>query len=93
MDAYTRLFQFMRLFRPHKLLTLRYERELERNQWLGREEIQQIAWQKLKKLLEHAYGKVPFYRQRFQEMGLTPQDIQTPDDFCRFPILTKNDIR
>jgi len=83
----------MRLARPHKLLTHQYELELESNQWLKREEIQQIAWQKLKKLLDHAYENVPFYRQRFDKIGLMPQDIRTEADFCQIPLLTKDDIR
>jgi phenylacetate-CoA ligase len=78
---------------PRELLTIKYTRELERSQWLSQEELQQISWQKLKKLLDHAYTHVPFYCQRFQELGLTPQDIQTEADFRQLPFLTKEDIR
>jgi len=90
---YRQLYQLMRMTRPHKFLLRRYERELEHNQWLSRAEIQKISWQKLKRLLEHAYENVPFYRQRLQEIGLTPQDIQTEEDFRQIPLLTKDDIR
>lgn len=90
---YKQLYQFMRLMKPGEFRTRRYIQEFERNQWLNPEELQQISWQKLKKLLEHAYTHVPFYRQRFQEIGLTPQDIQTEKDFYQIPLLSKDDIR
>jgi phenylacetate-CoA ligase len=47
----------------------------------------------LKRLIDHAYANVPFYRQRFQEIGLVPQDILTEEDFRHIPLLTKADIR
>lgn len=67
-------------------------REFERNQWLNTEELRQVSWQKLKQLLEHAYVNVPFYQQRFREVGLTPADIRTEADFLHLPLLTKEDI-
>jgi phenylacetate-CoA ligase len=83
----------MRLVNPRELDVIKYTRELERNQWLSPNELQQVSWQQLKRLLDHAYTHVPFYRHRFQEIGLTPQDIQTEEDFRRVPLLTKEDIR
>jgi len=35
----------------------------------------------------------PFYRQRFAEIGLKPQDIKTLDDIKKIPFTTKNDLR
>lgn len=92
---YRQLYQLMRLGgNPRReLRALTYTQEFERNQWLSPEELQQISWRKLKKLLDHAYTNVPFYRRRFQEVDLTPQDIQTEEDFRRLPFLTKEDIR
>jgi phenylacetate-CoA ligase len=63
------------------------------DQWLSPEQIEDISWQKLRRLLVHAYEHVPFYQQRFQAIGLTPQDIKTREDFLRVPLLTKDDIR
>ena len=88
-----RLYQLLRNTRPHAALTRQYTAELDRNQWLSQAEIEQISWQKLKRLLNHAYTTVPYYQQKFQELGLRPQDIQTPKDFRRLPLLNKDDIR
>ena len=85
------------LFPLHEFLrgrkTLKYLKELERIQWLSPEEIKEYQWKKLKKLLNHAYQNVPFYRKRFKQLGITPKDIKTPSDFEQFPFLTKEDIR
>ena len=90
---YRQLYRLMRLAQPREFRTLKYTQELERNQWLSPDELQQLSWQKLKTLLDHAYTHVPFYRQRFQEIGLTAQDIRTEEDFRQIPLLTKDDIR
>lgn len=90
---YGQLYRLMRMARPRELHSLRYSRELERNQWLGLDQLENIAWRRLKKLLAHAYANVPFYRDRFRQVGLTPADIETKADFCRIPLLSKDDIR
>lgn len=90
---YRPLYRLMRIIRPREFVSLKYLRELERNQWLNQDQLRQIEWQKLKKLLDHAYANVPFYRERFQRVGITPADIRTREDFCRIPLLSKDDIR
>jgi phenylacetate-CoA ligase len=90
---YRQLYRLMRMIHPREFRSLEYLRELERNQWLSQDELWYIAWQKLKRLLDHTYANVPFYRQRFQQVGITPADIQTREDFCRIPPLSKDDIR
>jgi phenylacetate-CoA ligase len=90
---YRLLYRLLRMMRPHEYLSRRYLRELERNQWRNLEELEDMSWRKLKSLLDHAYANVPFYRQRFEQAGITPADIQTREEFHRFPLLSKDDIR
>jgi len=73
--------------------TLKYLEELERTQWLSEEEIREIQWAKLQRLLQHAYLHVPYYRQKFHEIGAEPQDIKSMEDFQNFPFLTKEDVQ
>lgn len=73
--------------------TLAYLDECERNQWLDREQIDALQWERLKRLLQHCWSEVPYYRRRWSELGLGPDDIRTPADYARLPILTKADIR
>jgi phenylacetate-CoA ligase len=50
-------------------------------------------WARLKPLVDHAYRTVPYYRRRFDEAGVTPDDIQDLDDLSRIPISTKADLQ
>jgi phenylacetate-CoA ligase len=68
--------------------------ELDRNQWLGREELR--AWQqdKLYRLLKYAYTCVPYYQCLFEQVGFQPDDILSdPASFQKVPFLTKALIR
>ncbi len=49
----------------------------------------------LKRLKEAvlAASRSPFYRERFQQMGLEPEDIRTLGDLHKLPLTTKNDLR
>jgi phenylacetate-CoA ligase len=73
--------------------TLRYLRDYEQSQWLPAEAIEALQWQKLQRLLQHCWDEVPYYREQWRGLGLTPQDIRTPADFARLPVLTKPEIR
>jgi phenylacetate-CoA ligase len=50
-------------------------------------------WAKTQAMLRHAYATVPFYRERFDNHGIRPEDIRTPADLQRIPVLTRDDIR
>lgn len=67
--------------------------QLERSQWYPAEHLRDLQWTRLTRLLVHAYDTVPFYRERFQTLGLTPQDVRSPADFARIPVLTKEELR
>jgi phenylacetate-CoA ligase len=92
-SIYRQIYQVARRVQPGKSVVAAFEEELERNQWLDREEVQRISWDKLKRLLEHAFENVPYYRRRFDELGLTPKDIRTKQDLRQLPLLTKEDVR
>lgn len=67
--------------------------DLELGQWTSAAEVAQVQWERLQKLLVHAYENVPFYRRRMDEAALRPGDIRGMDDFRRLPALTKADVR
>ena len=70
-----------------------YRRALELSQYLDHDSLLALQWEKLRKLLTHAYDSVPFYRARFDAAGLSRERIRTWDDFRRLPELTKTDVR
>lgn len=60
---------------------------------LPREAIEKIQFQRLKKLLFYVYENVPFYRDKFDEAGIRPEDLKTLEDIKNFPFTTKDDLR
>jgi phenylacetate-CoA ligase len=73
--------------------TLRYFRDYRANQWLSRDELAALRWQKLATLLQYCWQEVPYYRRRWQSIGVEPGDIRDESDFAKLPMLTKDDIR
>ena len=71
----------------------RYLREFQRNEYLRPEELRDLQMQRLRQQLMHAYRYVPFYRLRMNEAGVTPLDIQTPEDLRLLPVVTRTDIQ
>ncbi len=65
---------------------------LRRSQWLPREEILALQWERVRDMAAHAYAHTVFYRERFDAAGLRPEDIRSPEDLRRLPPLEKTDI-
>ena len=66
---------------------------LLQSQYWPEEKICEYQWAKLRELIRHAYVRVPYYRNLFKDIGATPDDIRTLEDFHRLPLLTKSDIQ
>ena len=49
--------------------------------------------EKLLKQVRHVWDNVPYYRQKMEEKGVTPEDIQSVDDLYKLPFLSKADLR
>src|SRR5437016_4695608 len=64
-------------------------RQLMASQWWTGDRLRAGQWATLARLLEHAYEHVPYYRHVFRSLDARPQDVRTPDDVTRLPILTK----
>ena len=48
---------------------------------------------RLIKMVYNCYNNVPFYKKKFDEIGLLPQDIKTIDDITKLPFTVKQDLR
>ena len=59
---------------------------------MSRQQIEALQLERLKQTVSHCMN-AEFYRKRFQELGITPDDIQTLDDVRRLPFTTKEDLR
>lgn len=60
---------------------------------LSRKDIEALQLDRLKSIVKTAYENVPFYRKRFDEIGLLPEHIVTLKDIEKIPFTTKNDLR
>ena len=65
----------------------------ETRECMKREELKGLQLENLKQLVSRLYHDVPFYRNKFQEIGVMPEDIKSLDDLTRLPFTTKQDLR
>lgn len=72
---------------------MKYLAALEESQWWSPDRLVELQNRKLRALVAHACGQVPYYRRVFEERGLSARDIQTVDDLQKLPILTKDLLR
>ena len=52
-----------------------------------------LQGERLGRLVDVLYRRVPFYRRKMDEAGVKPQDIQDISDICRLPFTTKDEMR
>jgi len=60
---------------------------------LPSEALEALQLKRLKNIVEKIYATVPFYRQRFSEYGITPDNIKSLSDLQKLPFTTKQDLR
>ena len=60
---------------------------------MSREQLREIQSIRLKKMVEYVYHNTPFYRKKFQEMDITPDDIKGIEDISKLPFTDKLDLR
>ncbi|MDR1935463.1 MAG: phenylacetate--CoA ligase, partial [Candidatus Accumulibacter sp.] len=59
----------------------------------ARESIRRIQLEKLQRQVAWAYERVPWYKERFRQLGVEPEDIRTLDDVRRLPFTDKQVLR
>ncbi len=64
-----------------------------KHETMSRGDLQALQLARLQAQAANVYEKVPFYRQRFMEQGVTPGSIRTLDDLARLPFTYKRDFR
>lgn len=79
----------LRLNRP-RARALRFMRT---NQWLSREQVEQLRQQRLQQILEYSYRHVPYYRTLFLERGVAESGSVRAERLARLPVLDKATIR
>ena len=59
---------------------------------MSRPEIEKLQLERLQATVKHCMNS-PFYKKRFEENNLSPEDIKTLDDLRKIPFTTKQDLR
>ena len=59
----------------------------------SREEIEAIQLKRLQETARRVYALNPFYKEKFEERGITPEDIRSLEDLQRLPFTRKQDLR
>jgi len=67
--------------------------DLEPIETASRDEIAALQLERMKWSLTHAYNNSPFYKRKFDEHGVHPDDLKTLGDLARFPFTVKTDLR
>ena len=60
---------------------------------MPREDLEAIILRRLKTTIDRVYSNVPFYRKKFEDENISPNDIQSLEDLKRIPFTTKEDLR
>lgn len=56
-------------------------------------EIKAVQSLRLSQTVRRVYENVPFYRAKFDEVGISPEDIKSVDDLSKLPFTYKQDLR
>ena len=57
------------------------------------EEIKKLQSERLKDQVKHVYKNIAFYRERMDDAGVKPEDINGIEDLHKLPFITKDDLR
>ena len=59
----------------------------------SQDEISSLQLQRMKWSVRHAYNNVPFYKKKFDSVGVHPDHLVGLEDIKKFPLTTKQDLR
>ena len=69
------------------------EKYWQKEEAMPEKELEELQFKRLRNAIRNAYENVPFYRKKFREAGITPDDIRKREDVSRIPFTTKEDLR
>jgi len=65
----------------------------EKFETMPEEEMRKVQLEHLRKTLKWVYERIPFYKKKFDEKGVKPEDIKNLEDLSNFPFTVKTDLR
>lgn len=67
--------------------------ELDPEERMSRDELEALQLTRLQATVRRAYANVALYKQKFDEVGVHPDDIRELSDLEKLPFTTKDDLR
>jgi len=71
---------------------LQYCYQLSKDQWLKPPKLRMLQRKRLRAILKHAYENVQIYHEKFDSVGIKPDDIKTVEDLSKLPFTTKKEV-
>ncbi len=65
----------------------------EKEETLPREELEKLQLERLKKTIHHVYECNAFFKEKLQQVGAHPWDINSLQDIQKLPLMNKEDFR
>jgi phenylacetate-CoA ligase len=65
----------------------------KKNETLSRDKINALQLKRLRQTIHKMYNNVPFYKQKFNELCIKPDDIKKLEDIHKLPFTNKEDLR
>jgi phenylacetate-CoA ligase len=65
----------------------------KKSETMPRKKIQELQLKRLKETVHLVYDNIPFYKKKFKELKITPDNIKTLNDIQKLPFTTKDDLR
>ncbi len=88
---YTNFLKFKALIKNDNFFYI--SEQLEKEQWFPKARIEELQVERLQKILDHAYNESKFYRQKYDDARVKPEDIKTLEDLQKLPLLTREDLQ
>ncbi|HEY9576294.1 MAG TPA: phenylacetate--CoA ligase PaaK, partial [Pseudobacillus sp.] len=60
---------------------------------MARSEMESLQLGRLQETVKRVYDNVEFYKKKFEELGITPEDIKSLNDIVKLPFTKKQDLR
>lgn len=60
---------------------------------MSRDKLANLQKERLIKMVKYCYERVPVYRKKFKDAGISPDDIRSLDDLEKIPFTEKEDLR
>lgn len=71
---------------------LYYLYDLQRHSYWNGKKLKEYQNEKVREIVKYAYEHVPYYHQRFRQLGIRPEEIRFVSDLNKLPIIRKDEL-